>query len=231
MKILGTDFWIEVFQAFIQVVRRFPFSMASGLSATIAFGILIKLGIHDQELLQERCLRVGLSGGLGMSFFVLAELICERLGGRGNPGGLAVTFVSLGLLVIFALWIPFESGENIYDRFWVFYLSLHLLTHLAIAVVPFWNSQIPNQILWKYNKVLLSKFLIIGFFSAVSFGGMTLALVSIVELFNVDIDENAFGRIWFFCAFVLNTCLLLGSLPKADERDQLQLEYPTWILF
>lgn len=144
MKILGLDFWIEVFQGFSRVVRRFPLSVLSGAVAAVAFSILVKQGIHDEELLQERCLRWGLTGVLGISYFVLVELICERLSGRLYSRALVVTFVSVGLLILFGLWIPFEGGENIYDRFWAFYLMLGVITHLGIAVVPFWKTENAN---------------------------------------------------------------------------------------
>ena len=231
MKFLGADFWIEVLQAFVRVLKRYPLSVISGLAVFISFSIVIKDGIQDEPLLQEQCLRVALTGILGISVFVLIESICERIGGRNTPIGLAVTVLSVISLIGFGLWIPFEEGENIYNRFWIFYAMLLLFSHLGIAVVPFFKIQNSDSILWEYNKVLLSKFLITGFFSAVSFAGMAMALFSIVELFNVDIEEQAYGRIWFFCAFVLNTCLLLGGLPTTAERMALALDYPKWINF
>lgn len=230
MKILGADFWIEVLQALILVLRRYPLSVLSGVATAVAFGILIKDGIQDEPILQERCLRVALSGILGISFFVFIESICERIGGRNTPLGLGVSLLSIFALIGFGYWIPFEEGENIYNRFWIFYAMLLLFSHLGIAVVPFYKKD-ADASLWEYNKVLLSKFLITGFFSAVSFAGMAMALFSIVELFDVDIEEQAYGRIWFFCAFVLNTCLLLGNLPGAEERTALKLDYPKWIHF
>ena len=231
MKIFGLDFWIEVLQGLLRVSRRFPLSILSGLVAAIAFSILIKKGIQDEELLQERCLRTGLTAILGIPFFLLVELVCERLGGRSTPRGWMVTLGSVLVLLLFGWWIPFEGGENIQNSFWARYLTLAVLVHLGIAVVPYWKNQDADESLWEYNKELLSKFLIIGFFSAVSFVGIVLALVSIELLFDANIEEEAFGRVWFFCAFVLNTCLFLGSLAEAEERAAFKLDYPKWIFF
>ena len=63
------------------------------------------------------------------------------------------------------------------------------------------------------------------------FVGVALALVSIDELFGVDVEEENYARIWFFCAFVLTTCLFLGGMPEKEDRPNLVVDYPKWIHF
>jgi hypothetical protein len=186
---------------------------------------------NNDDFWQERWIRLGITSGFGISVFILVELISEVFDRKRSSKWLVFSGVAALFLILFYRWIPVEGGERILNVFFIRFLMLAAVVHLAIAVIPFWKLKEADGSLWEYNKVLFTKFLLTGFFSAIFYVGIVLALVSIDKLFGVDIDEENYLRIWFFCAFVLNTCLFMGGMPTGEQLPQLRLDYPKWIHF
>tara|TARA_Y100001968_G_scaffold330419_1_gene382229 strand:+ start:2677 stop:4095 length:1419 start_codon:yes stop_codon:yes gene_type:complete len=63
-------------------------------------------------------------------------------------------------------------------------------------------------------------------FSAVLYIGITLALLSINLLFDFDIDEDIYGKIWIIIAGLFNTWFFVSGIPEDIEQlDNLQT-YP-----
>ena len=218
-------------RGFTKVSLRFPLAAICGVGCALACSILIDNNLRGNDLWEERWLRLAITFGFGISLFILSELVSELLGGKSKPGSIIVSALSVCSLVLLYRWIPLEDGDNILNIFWIRLLMLSAIVHLGIAVTPYWSLKDSDVSLWEYNKQLFSKFLLSGFFSAVFYVGVLLALISIDELFGVEIDEENYGRIWFFCAFVLNTYLFLGAMPTSHERPVLSLDYPKWIHF
>ncbi|MDA0346584.1 MAG: DUF4153 domain-containing protein [Verrucomicrobia bacterium] len=231
MKVFGLAFWLEIIGGLVRVAKRFPLSILSGLLCATSLSVLVDSSIQGNELWQERWIRLGFTGGFGISFFTLLELIRERVGGRTSIKGIVVTALAFLFLFIFYRWIPIDYGENIHQVLLIRFATFVAVVHLAIAVIPFWSVKDSDMGLWEYNKLLFSRFLLTGFFSGILFVGIALALASIDQLFGVDIDEENYPRVCFFCAFVLNPCLFLGGFPAQDEILDFQLDFPIWILF
>ena len=226
MKVFGLAFWLEMGRGFATVSKRFPLAVLSGFGCALTFSVLI-----DQNNDNETLIRLGVTLGFGISLFILTELLSDLLGGKTSPRSIAVSLGAIGFLVLLYRWIPVEDSDDFLNVFWIRFLMLGVLVHFAISVVPFWNLKDRDVSLWEYNKLLFTRFLLSGFFSAVFCLGTILALVSIDKLFGVDVDEENYGRIWFFCAFVLNTYLFLGGMVSASEKPGLILDYPKWIHF
>ena len=227
MKIFGLPFWVELGKGFAAVFRRFPLVVLSGITCAIAFSILIDQHRHENPAFYDRLVRLTISAGLGISTFLLASLIGERKRSLAIPVSIGAGLV----LFLFGYWIPIDAQGEILHAFVIRLLLFAGLIHLGVAVVPFLRVSESDSALWEYNKQLLTRILLTGFFSGVFFVGASLALVSIDKLFGVEIDEENYPRIWFFCAFVLNTCLFLGGVPTAQQRSELKLDYPAWIQF
>jgi hypothetical protein len=231
VKIFGLAFWEEMSRGAVRISKRYPFSVVSGLLCAVALSCLIDDSLRSNEIWQGRLVKLGICGGFGISLFLLAELVSSLPGERLSFRTILAHILCVAFLMALYVWIPNEDGEELLNTFWIRILMLGGLVHLAIAVVPYWKSGVQDIALWEWNKVLFTRFLLSAFYSAVFFLGVVLALVSIDKLFGVKIDEEYFGRVWVFCAFVLSPFLFLGGLPEAEERVGLTLDYPKWIHF
>ena len=231
MKILGLSFWKELGKGFIAVLYRFPLAVLSAFVCASTASILLEPEIQENVATFSRLIKLAFASGLGISTFILTGLIAENVGGKFSIRGLLVSAAGLFFVLGFGLFIPIDDQGRVLDAFWIRLLMVGGITHLGIAVCPYLRLIKTDSALWEYNKLLLIRFLLSAFCSGVFFVGVALALVSIDELFGVDIEDENYARIWFFCTFVLATCLFLGGVPTKEERLQLVAEYPKWLHF
>ncbi len=231
MKILGLSFWKELGKGFIGVLCRFPLAVLSAIVCATTTSILVELDIQDNVAAYSRLVKLAYASGLGISTFILTGLIAENVGGKFSIKGLLVSAAGLLFVIGFGLLIPIDDQGRVLNVFWMRLLMMGGIVHLGIAVCPYLKLDKADSAIWEYNKLLLIRALLSAFCSGVFFVGVALALVSIDELFGVDIEDENYARIWFFCAFVLTTCLVLGGVPTKDDRPRLVVDYPKWIHF
>ena len=231
MKILGLSFWKELGKGFIAVICRFPLAVLSAFVCASTASILLEPEIQENVATFSRLIKLAFASGLGISTFILTGLITENVWGKFSIRGLLVSAAGLFFVLGFGLLIPIDDQGRVLNAFWIRLLMMGGITHLGIAVCPYLRLIKTDSALWEYNKLLLIRFLLSAFCSGVFFVGVALALVSIDELFGVDIEDENYARIWFFCAFVFTTCLFLGGVSTKEERLQLVAEYPKWLHF
>ena len=231
MKILGLSFWKELGKGFFSVFSRFPLVVLSGIICAVAAGLLIDLQPHEDVAAFSRLVKLAFASGLGISTFILTGLIAEDVGGKFSIKGLILSAAGLLFVIGFGLLIPIDDQGRVLNAFGMRLLMMGGIIHLGIAVCPYLKLNNTDSAIWEYNKLLLIRALISAFYAWVFFVGVALALVSIDKLFGVDIEEINYARIWFFCAFVLATCLFLGGVPTKEDRPRLVVDYPKWIHF
>src|SRR5512147_2205396 len=176
-----------------RTARRFPLVLLSAALAATA-GILI-VNASDEEAPFVRLLA---TATLGLPLFLALTLTAERRFAAGDavrrwalPGaGVAV------LAVFWALWPqPVQVAR---------YVQASVAFHLLAAFLPFAGYDEPNGF-WQYNKALFLRFLVAGIYAAVLYAGLALALAALDKLFGVDIQNEAYGRLWMIMAFVVST--------------------------
>lgn len=231
MKILGLSFWKELGKGFIGVLCRFPLAVLCAIVCAVSASIVIDPEVQKDIVAFSPLVKLAFASGLGISTFILTGLIGENVGGKFSLRGLLVSAAGLLFLAAFGFFIPIDDQGRVLDTFVMRLLIMGGIVHLGIAVCPFLKLNKADSALWEFNKLLLVRTLISAFCSGVFFVGVALALVSIDELFGVDVEEENYARIWFFCAFVLTTCLFLGGVPAKDDRPRLVVDYPKWIHF
>ncbi len=231
MKILGLSFWKELGKGFIGVLCRFPLAVLCAIVCAVSASIVIDPEVQKDIVAFSPLVKLAFASGLGISTFILTGLIGENVGGKFSLRGLLVSAAGLLFVMGFGLLIPIDDQGRVLGVFGMQLLMMGGIVHLGIAVCPFPRLVKTDSALWEYNKLLLIRALLSAFCSWVFFVGVALALVSIDSLFGVDVEEENYGRLWFFCAFVLTTCLFLGGVPAKDDRPQLVVDYPKWLHF
>ncbi len=231
MIFFGRTLWKELGKGFLMVFNRFPLAVLSAVVCAVAVSVLVDLDVSEHVVAYSHLTKLAFASGLGISTFILTSLIAENVGGKFSIWGILVSAAGLLFLTVFGWLIPIDDQGRILGVFWMRLFTLGGIFHLGIAVCPYLRPTKADSALWEYNKLLLIRFLLSAFSSAVFFVGAALALVSIDKLFGAEIDEENYARIWFFCAFVLTTCLLLAGIPEKEDRPQLVVDYPKWIHF
>ncbi|MEE8594734.1 MAG: hypothetical protein V3T25_02595, partial [Gemmatimonadota bacterium] len=186
----------------------FPLVLGSAIVA-VAAGI-VAIDASDEDF----WLRLLFAAALGLPLFFAMRMVSERRAWR--PARLwAARLLGLALLAAFFLAWPEWSEPVRIERL----LQAAIAFHLLAAFAPFIGaSGQGGSVLggnggdagiqgtfWEYNKTLFLRFLTAGLYSAVLFVGLAIALAGIDNLLGVNVDEDAYVRLWLLIAFVFNT--------------------------
>lgn len=210
-------------QGAVQTFLRFPLTILSALFGTVICYILVDLDFQEQE--QKQYLwKLLVFSWLGLILFFDLELITERYGfSRKNRwflfgGGLLA-------LVAYYLYLPNRlDGDHMLEyilQLFLFSLGLHLLASFA----PYINPKTEHGF-WQFNEKLFLRFLTATLYSGVLFVGLCVAIVAVKQLFQVDINEKIFIRLWFFMAGVFHPWFFLAGVPKDLQALETETNYP-----
>jgi hypothetical protein len=207
----------------------FPLVLGSAIVAAAA-GVV---GVDASD--EEFWLRLVFAAALGLPLFFAIRMASERRAWR--PALLwSARLLGLALLAVFFLAWPNWSEPVRIERLIQAAIALHLLA----AFAPFigagrqgGNKQAlsgPDASVqgtfWEYNKTLFLRFLISGLYSAVLFVGLAIALAGIDNLLGVNVEPDAYARLWLMIAFVFNTWFFLAGVRTVLADAELQAEYP-----
>jgi hypothetical protein len=193
---------------------RFPAVVAAALAAA-AFGLFAVGHTSDDTLVR------GIAAAqLGVPlFFALGAAGETGRWSRGLRGVLVV--VVAAALVAYYFSLPDRMRPGAVTRF----IQFNLAAHLLVAFLPFARPGRANGF-WQYNKSLFLRFLVSALFSVVVYLGLAVAMVAIDKLLGLRIHEHAYARLWVVVAFVLNTWMFLGGVPRDLNRLEERSDYP-----
>lgn len=206
-------------QKAVETLRRFPLPMLIAATAAAILMYLVDIG-NSNKLLAEDLAKICLTLSLALPAFTGLAALQERYGFKLSLiGGLYILFAVL----LIGFYYTVGTDENYKDI--VYYLMISLAGHMFVAFAPFLLHHEVNGF-WQYNKSLFLNFLTAGLYSAVLFGGLSLAILAIDQLFEVYISENTYLRLFIFISTVFNTWFFLSVFPK-DVADLQHVEdYP-----
>jgi len=197
----------QLFSEVWAAIIRFPLANAS---AIISF-TLASLLIDDKEADNYPFINGLIVSSLGICFFISVQLLQETQGIRLRRG---VFIKAFGLLL--AIGYYFYLPEK-FPLSYVYQIGLFAcIFHLSISFIPFLNRKL-TQYFWQFNQVVFLRILQSGFYSAVLFGGISLALLAIEHLFDFDINGKNYLRLYLFLGFVFNTAFFTAGIPKSFD--------------
>lgn len=199
------------------VLLRFPWPIVAGVVAATA--AIIGSDSHNsirEEFWARLCLVALMAIPLTFAISLLAEW--RRWAGILRTSVLAAAIVAL--YWFFWTW-PGPEQKHLVLR----YLQLSAAIHLAAAFLPFWGRA-ESPAFWQYNRKLFEGFLRAVLFSGVLFLGLAIALGALDKLFGVDLEGETYIRLWFVCAFVINTWIFLAAVPEDLDEQEAWENYP-----
>ncbi len=190
-------------------LARFPFVLLAATVATIATII----GPDD--------IRSILASVLGIPLFFSIALFGERRGWSAAGkigGGIAGVVLLVGYYFMLA-----PGGRT--DANAIQFVVLGFVLHFLVAVAPY---LVRNQIhgFWQYNKALFLRALASLLYTGVLYIGLSLALLAVVELFQVKIDWDIYSDLGAVLLGIFNTWFFLAGVPHDFVALQEDSSYP-----
>ncbi len=194
------------------VARRFPLTLACAAVSAFA-GMNLVEAQPDPEYI-----RLLAASSLGLPLFAAIRFVADRWGLRTSPLWLCRVGGVAALVWFWAAW-PSWGEELAAIRY--FHASVTL--HLGVAVCAYVGRP-ETRGFWEFNRTLFFRFLLGAVYTFVLWGGLSLALLGIDNLFGIEIDELNYGRLFFFFAFVFQTFFFLAGAP--DDFEDLEGDKP-----
>jgi hypothetical protein len=198
--------------------RRFPMAL---ICAILAAALMMHL-VDDNSGLKENIPMYYIlqTLWLGMISFIGLSVFTQRYTMRTSTV-ILLNIAVVALMVYFFYAQPESYTVKSVSRF----IILVIGAHLGVSFAPFLVNTEVNGF-WQYNKSLFLRFLTSAIYSAVFYIGLSIALLAIKELFNIDFGEKIYIHLFITVAVVLNTWFFLAGVPSRVIALEQVRDYP-----
>ena len=198
--------------------RRFPMALTCAiLSATL----LIYMVDEDTDFKDNVQLFYALQTlWLGMVAYLGLSVFSQRYTMRTTTVILLNMAVTALMVYYFYAQPEFYTVKSV-SRF----IILLIAAHLGVSFAPFLVNTEVNGF-WQYNKSLLIRFLTSAIYSAVFYIGLSIALLAIKELFNIDFGEKIYLYLFITVGVILTTWFFLAGVPSRVIALEQVRDYP-----
>lgn len=213
MKKISLKSWIEKIQL---VALRFPFTLFFLLS--LAFLFFLQINKHGIDIKPNKWVFFS----LGIALSLAVTLFSERF--KNNFVKIGLNLLSILILMAYCYFLP--------DKFLPvhFYqvISIGIVLILSAFVVPFFkkNNDIP---FWEFSKTSILQLFIASIFSQVLFAGLCLAILSLKELFKVDIQSKVYEDIAVICYALFAPIYFLANITSENEMHKLDFTFNKFV--
>ncbi|MDH5597087.1 MAG: DUF4153 domain-containing protein [Candidatus Peregrinibacteria bacterium] len=204
----------------VAVIRRFPIALAFAVLGTLVAMWLIEGKEYFGSIYVPNIVTTSV---LGFLLFVSIELYLERNRKWALPIRLAAGF----FLLIYFLLLPVSYGGEEFGQI-LRSLLYGLAFLLALTFSPFTGEGEINGF-WQHNKNLFVRFFSTALYMAVLFFGLGLAVVSINELFGVEMPHDIYFKLWVLIVGILATSFFLAGIPTNLASLDKDRSYPRGI--
>lgn len=185
-------------------IERFPLT----LSVTAAFVVIAIMLAHAnyeasyRELLERMLFAIA----TGIPITAMVKLGVERFewAGAKRWGAYAVSLV---LPVLYYFTIPMDYGRYFVMRF----MALWAILFFAFLITPYF---LRREGLSRYVLHLLGKFFLTVLYAGVIFGGISMMVFTIEELFSVNWWDEIYFDVFIIIAGAFGVTHFLGSVPE-----------------
>lgn len=209
--------FIKLWQATRQAIMRFPIQFIILIFAVTLW--LFAIGNQNSYKSQTLYTLLALSN-LAFCITLAFDLFSEVRSLSNTKKWLFRLFSLSFCTLLFFILAPQWLDEDLF-RLGLFILSGHLL----LSFLPF-SKKNNDSILWQYNKLLLIRFLTAIFYSAVLFLGLSVAILSVENLFNLTIPEDVYLRLFGIIGIGFNSLFFLTGIPKNIHSIEDDTDYP-----
>ncbi len=211
-----------------QIALRFP-----TVCLVAVFGTLAMVYYLDQVDYRNhfRLLNLVITSILGIPTLLALTLKAEQYaaaqtgGSSGlNRQSLVAQLAGIAILAVYYFTLP-QNWDNTPTYYPLQYALFIVAAHFAVAFAPFgWVK--PEAAFWQYNKTLFLRILTAVLYSGVLYLGLVIALLSIDNLFNANIDEKIYAQLFVLIGGIFNTLFFLSGVPDNPVSSAQNETYP-----
>lgn len=201
---------------------RFPFVIIDALVGSVCAVLLLE-GVEAPTPLGDVLTNILLACALGLPMLLALALMGEK---ANMPRTRTLAFNGLGVLFLILYYMllpaePYLAPTGYLVRFAALLAGVHLL----VSVAPF-AGRGEISAFWEFNKTLLLRLLTSLFYTGVLWVGLSVALVSIDQLFGVTIKGERYGQLFVALLGIFNTLFFLSGVPREVAGLDATREYP-----
>lgn len=201
-----------------KTILRFPLETIVAVLGTV-FAILLMEEKTDS--IEKLYVKIIMSCSLCLVLFLSVSLYFsetqkkswQRYATSLILGGLAITLI-------------FNFSEKISEVEVLQFVVLNIALHLLVSFAGFIPKSYNQNEFWEFNKQLFLRILTAGLYSGFLYAGLAIALTAVQNLFEAEIDDRAFGYLFFIIAGIFNTLFFLAGVPDLNDAKSLTLNYP-----
>lgn len=198
-----------------KTITRFPFETLCAIIGTTCCHFLIE-NSGDRHVLAKLIM----CSSLGLVVFLSSSLFFDTTGARSSK-----RFIVQPILLLLLIGYFFTFSYELTEIEWIQYFVLNICAHLAVAFAGFIRNGFDVNAFWEFNKRLFLRILTAAIYSGFLQGGLSLAIVALDKLFDLDIPGETYGHLFFTIGGIFNTLFFLAGVPQLTS-DALETEYP-----
>ncbi len=210
--------------ALFQVFSRFPGTMVCAILGTLACIALIDHGSGKDT--EDMYARLWISFQLGIPLMTALVVFAESK----NWSWLQVLLIqAIGFVLLAGCWYWIDPKAPDFE--WHLlpqFISLLLVAHLAVSVAPFLNQQSVRDF-WDYNRQLFANFIVGAAFSSILFVGLALAILATDKLFNLEIRDRVYPKLFVILSGIFNTAYFLYHFPAKYRAEEMETSAYNWV--
>lgn len=203
----------------LRLLKRFPAAVVATMAGTIVAMVLLGRSTSFYEE-NYPLINLLLTCSLMLPAFVALQLFFESWEAKPKSV-LAAMFLLVSIFAVYFYTLPAKLSNTHY----LFFFLINLALHLGVAFSPFAGRGNENGF-WQFNKVLFIRVLAALLYSHVLFIGLALALLAMENLFNIDLNDRIYGRLWIFIIGIFNTLFFLSGIPSDVAALEKEQAYP-----
>ena len=202
------------------VFIRFPLPVLLAFSAVIASWLLIHKVVEvDNGIIPLFYLSIAINFVAQTVFKLYSESESWSL----------KKYHSASLIILIA--IVFYSVHFIASQHIVAFIFLIIALLLSILFAPYLRQKSTMNSFWYFNYQTGSALFFAGIAGLILGGGLSLILVSITYLFDVDIDKLLYADIWFMTGMGFIPLYILTNISKQFNYKEESCDFPKGISF
>ncbi|RTY89128.1 DUF4153 domain-containing protein [Flavobacterium sp. GT3R68] len=204
------------------VLLRYP--MVLVMAAIMAVTIVYNVETENKSAGNFTLVKIIITSALGISLMFAVKMLSQRIGKE-------LLWQALGILFLIGFYFILPDEKELFTEVYAFVIiPTFVLSHLMVAFIPFLNHT-PEKNFWQYNKNLFVNFVLTAIFTGVLTGGVLLAILSVDQLFAMDIEERYYGETFCMLAIIGSTFIFLLFDESGVEFLEKDGDYPQVLKF
>lgn len=201
---------------------RFPFAILVAVIGTISAIYVVDFN-NDDYSNYSNLYHLIMTCTIGFPMFLAITIFSERLEVT-KMFKFVIRTSGFVFLLFYFLSLPDIILTKHIIRFVVYFLGFNAL----VSFSPFIGFEKHNAF-WQFNKSLFIRLLLTALYAGVLYIGISLAMLAVDKLFDVNIKGEYYARLWIFIVGIFSVWFFLSGIPKYYEKLESVNIYPKGI--